>query len=242
MKQPEKRLGIMDLPENERPRERLAQRGERALSTRELLAILLRVGVEGMSAVELSGEILDQFGGLKGLHTASFDEICGMRGLGPAKAAQIKAAIELGYRLQQESEGPRPKFSKPEDIYQFVHHHLEGANQEELWVLALNTRNQLIRQQQLYKGTINHSTARMAEIMEIPIRLHSAAVIVVHNHPSGDPEPSKEDIRFTEALVRAGQLMDISVLDHIIIGKHDFRSIRRMGQVSFKASSGRSWD
>jgi DNA repair protein RadC len=242
MEQPEKRLGIMDLPENERPRERLAQRGERALSKRELLAILLRVGVAGMSAVELSGEILDQFGGFRGLHAASFDELCAMKGLGPAKAAQIKAAIELGYRLQQESEGPRPKFSKPEDIYNFMHHHLERISQEELWVLAVNTRNQLIRQQQLYKGTINHSSARMAEIMEIPIRLHSAAIIVVHNHPSGDPEPSKEDIRFTEALVRAGQLLDINILDHIIVGKNTFRSIRRMGQVSFKTSSGRSWD
>jgi DNA repair protein RadC len=242
MSQPEKRLGIMDLPVDERPRERLAQRGEGALSKRELLAILLRVGVEGMSAVELSGKILDQFGELRGLHAASFDDLCAVKGLGPAKAAQIKAAIELGYRLQQESEGSRPKFSKPEDINKFMRHQLAGTNQEELWVLSVNTRSQLIRKQQLYKGTINHSSARMAEIMEIPIRLHSAAIILVHNHPSGDPEPSREDIRFTEALVRAGQLMDINILDHIIIGKNDFRSIRRMGQVSFKTSMGKSWD
>ena len=242
MKQSQIHKGIRDLPENERPRERLAQRGESALSKRELLAILLRVGVEGMNAVDLGKKLLDEFGELRGLHAASFEELCSVNGMGPAKAAQIKAAIELGYRMQQESEGSRPKFSKPEDIYEFMHHLLAEKNQEELWVLAVNTRNQLIRKQQLYKGTVNHSSARMAEIMEIPIRVHSAAIILVHNHPSGDPNPSSEDIRFTESLVRAGQLMDIGVLDHIIIGKNDFTSIRRLGQVSFKPSAGKFWD
>jgi DNA repair protein RadC len=236
------RKGIRDLPENERPRERLAQRGERALSSPELLAILLRVGVEGISAVDLGVELLTRFGGLRGLHAAEFEELCTVNGIGPAKAAQIKAAIELGYRMQQESEGLRPKFSKPEDIDDFMHHLLAEKNQEEIWVLAVNTRNQLIHKQQLYKGTVNHSSIRMAEIMEIPIRVHSAAIILVHNHPSGDPSPSSEDIHFTEALVRAGQLMDIGVLDHIIIGKNDFKSIRRLGQVSFKRSAGKFWD
>ena len=123
-----------------------------------------------------------------------------------------------------------------------MHHVLSEKAQEELWVVAVNTRNQLICKKQLYKGTINHSSARMAEIMEIPIRAKAAAIILVHNHPSGDPKPSAEDIRFTEELVRAGQLMDIGVLDHIIIGKVNFSSIRRLGQVSFKSSPGKHWD
>ncbi len=242
MEKSQRRKGIRDLPENERPRERLAQRGESALSSPELLAILLRVGVVGMSAVDLGKELLDRFEGLRGLHAASFDELCEVKGLGPAKAAQLKAAIELGYRMQQESEKSKPRFSKPEDVNEHMHHLLAGKTQEELWVLALNTRNQLIRKQQLYKGTINHSSARMAEIMEIPIRARAAAIILVHNHPSGDPKPSAEDIRFTEELVHAGQLMDIGVLDHIIIGKIDYSSIRKLGLVSFKSSPGKYWD
>ncbi|MCD6577370.1 MAG: DNA repair protein RadC [Anaerolineaceae bacterium] len=241
MEKPNQRIGIMDLPENERPRERLAQRGENALSIRELLAILLRVGVEGMSAVDLGEKLLNEFEGLRGLHAASFEELCAVKGMGPAKAAQIKAAIELGYRLQQESEASKPQFSNPNDVNVFMHHLLAEKTREELWVLALNTRNQLLQKQQLYKGTINHSSARMAEIMEIPIRARAAAIILVHNHPSGDPKPSAEDIRFTEDLVRAGQLMDIGVLDHIIIGKNGFKSIRKLGQVSFKSSPGKHW-
>ena len=242
MGQTQRRKGIRDLPENERPRERLAQRGESALSSPELLAILLRVGVEGMSAVDLGNELLVEFEGLRGLHAASFEELCAVKGVGSAKAAQLKAAIELGYRMQQESEADKPRFSKPKDVDEYFHHLLAEKRQEELWVLALNTRNQLIRKQQLYKGTINHSSARMAEIMEIPIRTRAAAIILVHNHPSGDPKPSAEDIRFTEELVRAGQLMDIGVLDHIIIGKESFSSIRELGQVSFKSSPGKHWD
>jgi len=242
MEQTQRRKGIRDLPENERPRERLAQRGESALSSPELLAILLRVGVEGMSAVDLGNELLVEFEGLRGLHAASFEELCAVKGVGPAKAAQLKAAIELGYRMQLESEVDKPRFSKPKDVDDCFHHLLAGKRREELWVLALNTRNQLIRKQQLYKGTINHSSARMAEIMEIPIRARAAAIILVHNHPSGDPKPSDEDIRFTEELVRAGQLMDIGVLDHIIIGKESFSSIRQLGQISFKSSPGKHWD
>ena len=242
MEHTQRRKGIRDLPENERPRERLEQRGESALSSPELLAILLRVGVEGMSAVDLGNELLVEFEGLRGLHAASFEELCTVKGVGPAKAAQLKAAIELGYRMQQESEETKPRFSKPKDVDDYFHHLLAGKRQEELWVLTLNTRNQLIREQQLYKGTINHSSARMAEIMEIPIRARAAVIILVHNHPSGDPKPSAEDIRFTEELVRAGQLMDIGVLDHIIIGKDSFSSIRQLGQVSFKSSPGKHWD
>lgn len=235
-------VGIRDLPESERPRERLAELGEASLSKAELLAILLRVGVEGKSAVQLGHELLNRFGGLKGLHGASFEELCAVNGMGPAKAAQIKAAIELGYRLLQESEADRPKLTSPEAVVDVMQHKLGEISQEELWVLALTTRNTLIRSQLLYRGTVNHSTARMAEILEVPIRTHAAGIILVHNHPSGEHSPSPEDIRFTDELIKAGQIMDIAVMDHIIISRSGFCSIRRSGKVQFRALTGRKWD
>ena len=235
-------IGIQDLPESERPRERLAELGETSLSTAELLAILLRVGVEGMSAVQLGQELMATFSGLRGLHAASFDELCAVNGIGPAKTAQIKAAIELGYRLQRESDTTHPRFTTPESVYETMQHKMSEISQEELWVLALTTRNTLIRKQLLYRGTVNHSSARMAEIMELPIRVHAAGIILVHNHPSGDHLPSPEDIRFTEELVQAGQLMDIAVLDHIIISRNGFTSIRRSKKAAFKSGKVKSWD
>jgi len=216
--------------------------GEASLSKAELLAILLRVGVEGMSAVQLGHTLLHSFSGLRGLHAASAEELCAINGMGPAKTAQIKAAIELGYRLQQESEQERPRLATPEAVVRLMAHKMEEIAQEELWVLALTTRNSLIKQQLLYRGTVNHSTARMAEIIEVPIRTHAAGIILVHNHPSGEHSPSPEDNRFTRELIRAGQLMDIAILDHIIISKQGFCSLRREGKVQFKSSTGRQWD
>ena len=235
------KISIRDLPESERPRERLAQLGEASLSKAELLAILLRVGVEGKSAVALGQELLHTFSGLKGLHAANFDEICNVNGMGPAKTAQIKAAIELGYRLQQESEQERPRLSHPQSVVDLMQHKLGEISQEELWVLALTTRNTLIRMQLLYRGTVDHSSARIAEILEVPIRTHAASIILVHNHPSGESSPSLADERFTKALLEAGKLMDINILDHIIISGKEYCSIRRQGKVEFKASPGHRW-
>ena len=234
-------IGIRDYPVNDRPRERLEYLGAEALSCAELLAILLRVGVEGVSAIDLGRELIDQFGGLRGLHAASFDDLCTLNGMGRAKAAQIKAAIELGYRLSQENEQSVPVISKPEDVAKLMNHILVGKTQEELWVLALNTRNKLIRKQQLYIGTVNHSSVRLAEIFEIPLRLHASAIILVHNHPSGDAQPSEEDIHFTQELVKGGRLLDLGVLDHIIIASGGYCSIRRLGKVAFNAVQPRTW-
>lgn len=236
-----KRIGIRDYPANERPRERLEQRGENALTNAELLAILLRVGVEGYSAIDLAWELLDKFGGLHGLHAANFNDLCAVNGMGRAKTAQIKAAIELGYRLSQEEEQPAQIISKPEDVHQLMGHLLSDKRQEELWVLALNTRNHLICKQRLYIGTVNHSSVRLAEILEVPLRQRATALILVHNHPSGDPQPSEEDLRLTEELIKAGRLMDINILDHIIIGRNDFCSIRRLNRITFNAVRSKKW-
>ncbi len=235
------RLSIHDFPEYERPRERLELLGEAALNNGELLAILLRAGVAGSNAVDLAWQLISRFNGLRGLHAASFDELCALKGVGRAKAAQIKAAIELGYRMSQEEHTPRPVISKPGDVQELMGHLLETRSQEELWVLALSTRNQLIRKQLLYIGTVNHSSVRLAEIFEIPIRLRASAIILVHNHPSGDPAPSEEDIHFTEELLKAGRLMDIGVLDHIILAKEGCCSIRSLGRLAFNASPPRNW-
>ncbi len=241
MEEKNKRLGIRDFPVNERPRERLEQRGENALTNAELLAILLRVGVEGSSAIDLAWELLNRFGGLRGLHAARFSDLMAVNGMGRAKAAQLKAAIELGYRLIQEEESPVVMIHKPDDVNDLMSHKLSERKQEELWVLALNTRNRLICSQRLYIGTLNHSSVRLAEIFEIPISQRASAIIVVHNHPSGDPKPSSEDVRFTEELVKAGRLMDIGVLDHIVIARGGFCSIRQTGQVPFNTSQPRGW-
>jgi len=241
MKPDSDHLGIRDIPLSERPRERLEMRGEGALSDGELLAILLRVGVEGKNAVQLGLELIHAFGGLRGLHAARFEELCAVKGMGRAKAAQIKAAIELGYRMSLEEQAEQVIISKPEDVEALMSHTLAVRDQEELWVLALSTRNRLIRKERLYIGTLNHSSIRMAEVFEIPMRCRAPSIILVHNHPSGDPEPSQEDLRFTEELVKAGRLLDIGVLDHIIIAEGGSRSIRRLGKIDFHTPLPRTW-
>lgn len=234
-------LGIRDIPANDRPRERLELLGESSLTNAELLAILLRVGVEGSNAVELAQRLINEFDGLRGLHAARFDDLCEIKGVGRAKAAQIKAAIELGYRLNSESPDAKPVLSKPADVFNLFGHELVVKTQEELWVLVLNNRNQLLRRVLLYVGTINHSSIRMAEVFEIPIRLRGVSIILAHNHPSGDPRPSDDDIRFTADLVKAGSLMDVGVLDHIVIAREGYHSIRQDGRVEFAALKPRFW-
>jgi DNA repair protein RadC len=220
---------ITDLAKEERPRERLANLGAGALSKSELLAILLRVGTEGENVIELSSRVLQEFGSLRGLHRASFEEICDIKGLGPAKAAQIKAAIELGNRMVLEDPETRPVIGSPEDVFALVHYDMLGLMQEHLWILLLDTRNKVVRIEKLYQGSLNASSVRVGEIFKAAIQRNAASVIVIHNHPSGDPKPSPEDIALTRALVQAGKLLDIELLDHIIIGHGKYASLKEMG-------------
>ncbi len=223
---------IMDLQESDRPRERLAEVGARALNSAELLAILLRVGVVGENAVQMGHRLLNTFGGLAGLQKASFAEISTLHGVGPAKAAQIMAALELGRRLASDLQvETRTPISSPKDAADLVQYEMSSLIHEELWVLLLDTRNRVNRIERLYKGSLNSSTVRIAELFRPAIQQNAASIIMIHNHPSGDPSPSPEDIQLTRSAVLVGRQMDIPVLDHLVIGGSRFVSLkeRRLG-------------
>jgi DNA repair protein RadC len=220
---------ITDLAEAERPRERLARLGPQALTSAELLAILLRVGVSGENAVQVGQRLLQYFGGLNGLHRADFGEVCSQHGIGTAKAAQIKAAIELGRRLTQASPEERPAIHSPEDAAALVQYEMSALEQEELRVILLDTRNRVLHIDSVYRGSLNTSQVRIGELFRTAIRNNSAAMIVIHNHPSGDPAPSPDDVAVTRAIVQAGKLLDIEVLDHLVIGSGRFVSLKERG-------------
>ncbi len=222
---------IQDLDVTERPRERLAQYGPGGLSEAELLAILLRVGVQGENAVQVAQRLLFKFGGLMGLHRASFEELCQEYGLGQAKAAQLKAAIELGNRLAKRklAEEERSAFNSPKDVADWVQYEMMALDQEQLRLLLLDTRNRLEKMVTLYIGSLNSSSVRVGELFKEAIRRNAAALILVHNHPSGDPSPSPEDIALTRAAVQAGKLLDVDVLDHIVIGRGKYVSLKERG-------------
>ena len=224
---------ITDLAVDDRPRERLAQKGSQALSTAELLAILLRVGTPGENAVELGQRLLQTFGGLRGMHKASFLEISQEKGVGLAKAAQIEAALELGNRLRLEEPDERPAIHSPADVADLVAYEMEGLPQEQLWVLVLDTRNRVLSIEKLYSGSVNASFVRIAELFRPAIQRNAAAVLLVHNHPSGDPSPSAEDVALTRAAGEAGRLLDIEVLDHLVIGQGRHFSLKEHGLGGF---------
>ena len=220
---------IADLAVDERPRERLAQRGPQALSTSELLGILLRVGVAGENAIQVGQRLLTEFGGLPGLHRAPFDELCNQHGIGKAKAAQIKAAIELGGRLMLEAPQERPAVNCPADAAALVSYEMSAFEQEHLRVILLDTRNRVIDITEVYKGSVNSSQIHVGELFKPAIRRNAAAIIVVHNHPSGDPAPSPDDVAVTRAIVQAGRLLDVEVLDHMVIGQGKWISLKERG-------------
>jgi DNA repair protein RadC len=220
---------ITDLELNERPRERLATAGASALNTAELLGILLRVGIPGENAVQMGDRLLREMGGLPGIQRLSFGELCSQHGLGPAKAAQIKAAIELGRRLTTTSPEDRPTIHNPADAAALVQYEMGALEQEELWVMLLDTRNHVIQIERLYKGSLNTSMVRVGEVFKAAIRRNCNSIIVCHNHPSGDPTPSAEDVALTRSLISAGRLLDVEVLDHLVICALRFVSLKERG-------------
>ena len=220
---------IMDLHESDRPRERLAALGPQALSNAELIAILLRVGVKGESAVTVGQRLLNQYHGLTGLHRAPFEDLKKQHGLGDAKAAQIKAAVELGRRLTLESPEERAAINSPADAAALVQYEMSALEQEHLRVILLDRRNRVLETVEVYKGSVNSSQIRVGEIFKEAVRKNASALIVIHNHPSGDPTPSPDDVAVTRAIVQAGKLLDVDVLDHLVIGQGRWVSLKERG-------------
>ena len=220
---------ITDLATEERPRERLVQLGPKALAASELLAILLRVGVPGENAVQVGQRLLKDFGGISGLQRTPLEELCNQRGIGEAKAAQIKAAIELGRRLTLESPEERPVVNSPADAAALVAYEMSALEQEHLRVILLDTRNWVLEIVEVYIGSVNSSQIHVGEIFKAAIRRNAPALIVVHNHPSGDPTPSPDDAVVTRAIVQAGKLLDVDVLDHMVIGQGRWVSLKERG-------------
>ena len=220
---------ITDLATEERPRERLVHLGPQALAASELLAILLRVGVPGENAVQMGQRLLKDFGGISGLQRAPLEELCNQRGIGEAKAAQIKAAIELDRRLTLESPEERPVVNSPADVAALVAYEMSALEQEHLRVILLDTRNRVLEIVEVYIGSVNSSQIHVGEIFKAAIRRNAPALIVVHNHPSGDPTPSPDDAVVTRAIVQAGKLLDVDVLDHMVIGQGRWVSLKERG-------------
>lgn len=220
---------IHELPKSERPRERLIHYGAGALSTSELLAILLRTGIQGENVINQATRLLIEFGGLSGLARASLAEMSRFKGMGEAKYTQVMAAFELGRRLLIESPDERPQIRSPADAANLVMAEMSLLEQEHLRLFLLDTKNRVLKMPTVYIGNLNTSVIRVGELMRYALRENCASVIVAHNHPSGDPTPSPEDVRVTERIVEAGKLLDIEVLDHLIIGRGRFVSLKERG-------------
>lgn len=225
-----KSFTIHDLPASERPRERLQKFGAEALSAQEVLAVILGRGIAGESVMVTAQRLLSQFGSLKGIAGASLEELAGVRGIGLAKAAQIKAAFELTSRLEgyQES-GKKETVKTPEDVVALVRSRLKSKKKEYFLALLLDTRNQLIRVAEISVGSLDSSIVHPREVFKEAVSASAASVLFAHNHPSGDPEASEDDINLTKRLVEAGEIMGIDVLDHVIIGDRKYLSLKREG-------------
>ena len=223
------RLTIKEMPSDERPQEKLKLHGAASLSNGELLAILLRTGLPGETVVDVAQRLLATHGGLLGLSRVEYTDLCKERGLGEVKAAKLKAAVELARRLQVERPDERARISSPEDIAALVSSEMAALDQEELRVVLLNTKNEVLKIVTVYRGSVNAAQIRVAEVFKEAIRQNVPSLVILHNHPSGDPTPSGDDVAVTRELVQAGRLLDIEVLDHLVIGDGRHTSLRRKG-------------
>jgi DNA repair protein RadC len=222
---------MRELPAEARPRERLITEGAAALSPAELLAIILRVGGPGENAIAMANRLLAHFGGLIGLAQANIDELVRSKGIGEAKATQLKAALELGRRMHLATPEDRLRIQSPADVANLLMLEMGLLQHEELRTVLLDVKNNVLKVPRVYSGNLSMVVVRAAEVFREAVRSNSQALILVHNHPSGDPTPSPEDVRLTEEMLRVGELLDIHVLDHIIIGRNRWVSLkeRRLG-------------
>ncbi|HEU4965144.1 MAG TPA: DNA repair protein RadC [Bacilli bacterium] len=220
---------VREMPLEERPRERMWQQGTDGLSNAELLAILLRTGNRGCSAVDLADRLLSRFGGIRELLEADLHELTDMPGIGLAKATQVKAAIEFGRRVARMSREARPLLTTPQDVADYMMDRLRFQLKEHFVTLHLDTKGRLIGEEIVSIGSLNASIAHPREIFKLAVKKSAAAIICLHNHPSGDPTPSYEDIEVTRRLVEAGKILGVEVIDHIIIGEDCFVSLKEKG-------------
>ena len=220
---------IKDVPKEDRPRERLLKLGANHLSNQELLAILLGSGTKEESVMALSHRVLMHFEGLKLLNDATIEELTAIKGIGSAKGVLVLSAMELGRRMHQYKSEERYVIRSPEDGADYIMEEMRSLNQEHFVVLFLNTKNQIIHRQTIFIGSLNASIVHPREVYREAVKRSAASIIVAHNHPSGDPSPSQEDIHVTRRLVESGKMIGIEVLDHLIIGDRKFVSLKEKG-------------
>lgn len=220
---------LRDLPHEERPRERMMHYGAESLSQAELLAILLRTGAHRESALLIAQRLLSQAGGLRGLADLSIEELTTINGIGPAKAVQLKAGIELGRRMANSRLTGPVIIRSPQDAAEILTEQLRYLQKEHFICLFLNTKNHVIAQETLSMGSLNASIVHPREVFRAAMKCSSAAIICAHNHPSGDPTPSPEDISLTSRLMQAGEIVGIDVLDHLVIGDSSYVSLKEKG-------------
>ncbi|MFD9624916.1 RadC family protein [Peribacillus muralis] len=220
---------IRDYPKEERPRERFLQDGPESLSNQELLALLLRTGTKEESVLHLAGRLINSVKGLRLLKEASVEELIGIKGIGEAKAIHILASVELGRRMNQLNDQDRYVIRSPEDGANYCMEEMRFLSQEHFVCLYLNTKNQVLQKTTVFIGSLNASIVHPREVFKEAFRRSAASIICLHNHPSGDPTPSREDIEVTKRLVECGRIIGIEVLDHIIIGEHKYVSLKEKG-------------
>jgi DNA repair protein RadC len=225
-----KSFTIHDLPVSERPRERLYKYGVEALSAQEILALILGRGVAGESVTVTSQRLLSRFGNLKGISEASIEDLSEIKGIGLAKASQIKAAFELAKRLEASTDTEKkPVIKTPEDVMELLGSRLREKKREYFMAVLLDTRGRLIKTSEISIGSLDSSIVHPREAFKDAVSASAASVIFVHNHPSGEPEPSEDDIRLTRRLAESGEIIGIAVLDHVIIGNREIKSLKREG-------------
>jgi DNA repair protein RadC len=228
---------IRDMPADERPRERLARLGAEALGDAELIAILLRTGTKGMSAVQVAQELVKKFRTLDALARAPLGDVAKVKGVGQTKAIQVKAAFTLARHLRERAHERRPTITTPGDAAELVREEMRLLDRESFRVILLNTKNAFIKTCAVSLGSLNASIVEPREVFKEAISASAAGVILAHNHPSGDPTPSSEDIAITKRLLKAGELLGIAVHDHIILGQRtagratDFVSLKEIGLI-----------
>ncbi|MCQ6962828.1 RadC family protein [Methanolobus chelungpuianus] len=224
------KICIRDMPEDERPRERLLKYGPEALSNAELLAIILRTGTQKENIVNLCSRIFSEYS-IKQLSQANVSKLTEIHGIGTAKAAQIAAVFELARKLEGFTDEPKRKIRSPADVYSLLYPKMREQKRERLVALLLDTKNQVLREEVISIGSLNANIVHPREVFKAALMESCASVILSHNHPSGDPTPSREDIAVTEKLVEGGKLLGIDVLDHVVIGEGKYVSLKDEGFV-----------